>query len=233
MSFLKNLFQRSHAENTKDGVKRNDLPVVNKDWMEIRDFFYSNAFGSSPDTKVWHETSPVIPHIDIYVFPPCKELQRDFYTIVTSGMSEVKMNIPEGISNAYQRVEILLYLKELYKEEGKTPWYIEIMNSLSHLPFRKNTWLGVGHTISNGYPAKPLCDGSILTNYLLLNPVCEPDIVQNGFTYGKENVNFLWLTFLSDEETQYKLDHGVDEFFSKCNDQNFPVITDPYRKSIL
>ena len=46
----------------------------------------------------------------LYCYAPSKSLRRDYWTIVTMGLSGTKMNVPEGIEGAenYSRCEVSL-----------------------------------------------------------------------------------------------------------------------------
>jgi hypothetical protein len=71
---------------------------------EDRERIYGELFGES-DT-VLHELLPLIPHVDVYRFPPnCK---RDVFTFVTGGMSDLPMNAPSELGADYRRAELAL-----------------------------------------------------------------------------------------------------------------------------
>jgi len=75
---------------------------------EDRERIYSELFGEA-DT-VLHELLPLIPHIDVYRFPPSGK--RDFFTFVTGGMSDLPMNAPPELGADYRRAELIFYSTE-------------------------------------------------------------------------------------------------------------------------
>jgi hypothetical protein len=104
---------------------------------------------------------------------------------------------------------------------------------LAHYPFEQKTWLAFTHTLTNGTPPSPIIEDSILTTALLLPAVYEADEFVNDFKLGGEQVNFLWLTYISDKETEYKLKYGYDKLVDSFSADNFPRVFDPFRQSIF
>ena len=140
------------------------------EWKELRENQYRKWLGDSEKAFVWHEIVPIIPHVDIHVFPPSKELGRNYFTLVTSGMSDEKMILPKGIDKQFARAEIIFYIAN---DESKTyqtnkPWYVEAMSFYAHFPFDYKTWLASSHTLPNGNPPAPVVDDSSLTTALFL-----------------------------------------------------------------
>jgi len=76
-------------------------------------------------------------------------------------------------------------------------------------------------------------DGSLLTTALFLPAIFEPKVFVQDFKLGNEKVNFLWLTFISDKETEYKLKNGYEKLVEKFNQENFPRVFNPLRQPIL
>jgi hypothetical protein len=72
-----------------------------------------------------------------------------------------------------------------------------------------------------------------LTTALLLPPIFEPKEFAQDFKLGNETVNFLWLTYISDKETEYKLKYGYDKLVDKFTPDNFPQVFNPFRPSII
>lgn len=206
-----------------------------EEWQELRERHYKKWLGESENILVWQEIMPVIPHVDIHVFPPLKELDRNFYTLITSGMSDEKMTLPKKIDGQNARAELVFYVSDVDIKPYQTeePWYITSMRFLAHFPFDFKSWLAVSHTLPNGNPPTPVVEGSSLTTALFLTPIFEPKEFVQDFKLGDEKVNFLWLTFLSNEETEYKLVHGYNALVDKLNSDNMPQVFNPFRRSII
>ncbi len=104
---------------------------------------------------------------------------------------------------------------------------------MAHFPFSYKTWLAPSHTIPNGNPPAPVVEGSLLTTAILLPAIFEAKGFVQDFRLSGEKVNFLWLTFISDKETEYKLSEGYGKFVEKLNKDNFPQVFDVFRPSAI
>lgn len=227
---------RIHAyDRPTDDAPRFGFSSAPAEWNENRENHYREWFGDSKDIFVWHEVLPLVPHIDIHVFPPSAELGRNYYTLITSGMSDEKMALPKGIDSQYARAELVFYVADALTKAYETtkPWFVGAMTFLAHFPFDFKTWLAVSHTIPNGNPPAPVVEGSVLTTALFLPPIFESKGFAQDFKLGDETVNFLWLTYISDKETEYKLKYGYDKLVEKFTPDNFPKVFNPFRSSII
>jgi len=112
-----------------------------KELIRAREDVYERLFGLMQ--HVWHERTSEDPHIDVYCFKP-GHAGRDFYTLVTGGMSSREMALPKGLPDPMRmpRIELVFYCKEPKKE------YAEFLRRLAHYPFDNKTWFGAGHTMS-------------------------------------------------------------------------------------
>jgi hypothetical protein len=63
--------------------------------VAAREQVYADVFGDR--FTVSHELLPLVPHIDVYVFEPDDDRGRDFFTLVTGGMSDLPMGVPDGV----------------------------------------------------------------------------------------------------------------------------------------
>jgi hypothetical protein len=133
---------------------------------KIREKVYEQFFGEA--RNVYHEVFPLIPHIDVYMFCPRDEGGRDFWTLVTSGMSDLAMNVP-AVVEAPRRCELIFYCSEPKRE------YLETMRWLAHFPHDQKTWIGSGHTVPNGDPPEPFWGSSVLDTILFLQPIVKHD----------------------------------------------------------
>ncbi|SEO83260.1 Suppressor of fused protein (SUFU) [Paenibacillus sp. OV219] len=60
-----------------------------------------------PVQTVFHELASDLVHIDILIVAPTKE--RNFYTLITCGMSDEPMTVPAG-AEAYRYAELMICL---------------------------------------------------------------------------------------------------------------------------
>jgi hypothetical protein len=248
VKLLRRLFHRGKSERKTAGgsvlidhpsrperQRRMGSPSAPPGWREAREQYYDRWFGSSESARVWHELTPAVPHIDVYIYPPSTAQNRNFFTLVTSGMSDEMMHHPKDLEpHLVSRAEIITYVSSVNLTSGQRekPWYVA-MSIFAHFPFDYKTWLSCGHTVPNGQPPAPIVEGSELTTALFMRPTLEPSNFTNGLVLGNEKVNFLWLTFITDDECQYKLEHGFDALIGIFERGGFPRVLDPYRKSIL
>ncbi len=244
MNFMRRLFSKSKKSSEKVRVEKNTFGQVSpnlgfsdapEEWQTYRENLYRKWFGNSEGILVWHEILPVIPHVDIHVFPPSKELGRDYFTLITSGMSDEKMLLPKDIDEQYARAEIIFYIEndESNLNQTEKPWYVQSMSFLAHFPFDYKTWLAVSHTIPNGDPPSPVINSSTLTTAFFVPAIFEAKEFIQEFKLGTEKVNILWLTYLNNKETEFVLKYGYDKFMEKLNPNNFPQVFSPYRQSVI
>jgi hypothetical protein len=150
-------------------------------------------------------------------------------------MSDEKMFLSQGIDDHLARAELIFYVAhdETINYQTEKPWYVNAMGFYAHFPFNYKTWLGNSHTLPNGDPPAPVVEGSQLTTALFLPAIFEKQEFIQNFKLGEDKVNLLWLTYLSDKETEYKLKKGIQKLVDKFNKDNFPQVFNPFRKSII
>jgi hypothetical protein len=192
---------------------------------EARQAVYRRFFGEA--INVSHEVFPLIPHVDIYSYRGCDSDDPEVCTLVTSGMSDLEMNVPAGI-DAPRRVELIFYCSE------PKPEHIQTMRFLAHFPHDQKTWIGVGHTIPNGNPPAPLWGSPVLDTVLLIPPIVKRDTtLPDELVLGGEAVHFLWLVPLTTPECNLKLAEGLDAILDLFGKNRHPYVFDPNRPSYV
>lgn len=164
---------------------------------------------------VWHEIISEHVHIDIHVINPTQE--KPFYTLVTSGMSDLPMNVPEGCEKL-RYSELCLSLpstwqmgQEPFKDENNY-WPLRWLKILSRFPHQFDTWLCHGHTVPNGDPAEPFVAGTSLNTMMLLQPVLHDEQFAT-LELEEKVIHFYSLIPLYTEEVNLKLDKGVEALY--------------------
>ena len=109
---------------------------------------------------VFHELFPLIPHVDVYRFPPSGD--RDFYSYVTGGMSDEPDVVARGGGADARRVELVFYASEDNQE------YSDLLRTLAHFPHDNRTWLHWGHTMPNGTPPRPILGAEALDSFFFM-----------------------------------------------------------------
>lgn len=189
---------------------------------EHREKYYEQMFGPMSN-DMYHSTDNKSPHIDIYQFGPHGD--RDYWTLITAGMSDAKQFIPKGMPfEIAPRAEILMYVKE------PQTWMFNVLKTLSEMPFDKKTFLHWWHTIAYGMPMTD--EPSLLTGFFLLPPYFEPEGF-NNLTIDGDKVDFIWLVPITDLEMEYKAKYGGAALDDLLRDARISPIVDEGRKSII
>jgi hypothetical protein len=188
--------------------------------IEQREAHYTRFLGPL-DQKVMHSTDIKPVHVDIYTFAPTSE--RDFYTLITGGMSDVRQNIPDDWECA-PRAEIMLYTKE---PKG---WMYNVLKGLAEMPSDDDTFLSYRHTIPNGQPMT--AEPSLLTSFFMSPVFGERD----GFTpllLDEDAVDVLLLIPITEGERALAVDQGSDALLALFRLREFDPVIDEHRSCLV
>ena len=212
----------SSSEGPKLGITDADTEA----YAELRHQVYQSTFG--PCDKVSHELIPRIPHIDVFIHPPCPALERDFYTLVTGGMSDVQMSLERGV-DASARVELVFYCQEPREE------YIQMLRWLAHFPHDYRTWVGGMHTLLyGGDPPDEIPGTNGLNSFVLLPPILQSDVeLPDALVLDGDHVELLWVVPLTSAECDLKLQQGTEALLNLLDQNDHPFVFDPNRKSYV
>ncbi|GGG72025.1 suppressor of fused domain protein [Paenibacillus radicis (ex Gao et al. 2016)] len=189
-----------------------------------------------PIESVYHEIISDLIHLDILFVPPTKE--RDYMTLVTCGMSNLPMTVPEG-AEAFRYAELMICLpaswkisEESFKSEEHY-WPIRSLKTLARLPHEYNTWLYADHTIPNNNPVENYAKNTKLSGMMLTLPTAveSPNEFYTLAISPDKEVHFFNLLPLYNEEMNYKLKHGADALLEKLDQAGINLIVDPSRKN--
>ena len=194
-------------------------------FAEARESVYTRHFGEA--IKVWHELIPLIPHVDVFTYIR-QDQGRDFYTLITGGMSDLEMTLPVEAKGAARRVELIFYCWEA-KEE-----YLKTIQWLAHFPHDFKTWIGPGHTLPTENIPAPLWGSPVLNMILFIPTILKSDATMSDeLTLADEPVDFLWVVPLTTPECNLKLEKGSKAIFDLFNLHHHPFVFDPNRKSYV
>ncbi len=194
-------------------------------FAEARNEVFGRIFGNVHDTSL--EPLPRLPRIDVLTYFRQAKDGRSTCTLVTSGMSDLPMELPASV-DAPRRVELIFYCSEPTQE------YIETMRWLAHFPHDQKAWIGSGHTVPNGNPPKPFFGSAILDTILFLPPIVKRDqALPDELKLGGDPVHFLWMVPLTTPECQLKLDRGTDAILGLFQKNRHPHVFDPRRASYV
>jgi hypothetical protein len=198
-------------ENERKRVALDEIKIGN----HLEKFFL--AEDNKDRTTVF---SCVFGGVHVYCYAPSDLLGRDYWTLVTMGMSGTKMNVPHDLPDRelYARAELLCYLpanwnlpKALGGPITEENWPVEMIRSLANYVIATGNWLADDHGIANLLsepPGQPFVPSTKLANMILLEPVNEDD----GFSYvdvNDERVNFYVVVPLTAAEAQWKREVGA------------------------
>jgi hypothetical protein len=209
-----------------------DLEIVGGDEGTIEAVSDHVEAHLGPVAGVFHEIVSDKVHLDVHVVHPTKK--RKFHTLVTSGMSDRPMTLPEGV-DAHRFAELCISLPadwdlryEAFEDET-VYWPIRWLKMMARLPHDYRTWLGFGHTVPNGDPPEPFAENTDLCCMLVLPPVQLPDAFQLLTTPAGKEVVFYTLVPLYREEMEYKLEKGTEALLNRLDKHGIGGVVDPGR----
>jgi len=185
--------------------------------------------------KVLHEDVSYFVHIDVLWIKATAE--RPYHVLVTSGVSDEPMHVPEGMAG-HTRVELVIALP---KEWPLTPesfanennyWPVRWLKQIGRLPHQQDTWLGWGHTIPNGAPAKPIAN-TTFTGVMLTPAYALPTEFFHLTTKSGDQIRFYALIPLYQEEMDFKLDAGAEKLEDLLEKHHVDFVIDSHRHSVI
>jgi hypothetical protein len=184
---------------------------------------------------VFHELISDLVHIDVHQIKPTRE--RNFWTLITTGMSDRPMTVPEGVTDAHY-AELMICLPpswkisdEAFKDEANY-WPIGLLKLLSRLPHEYGTWLAPGHTIPNADPPEPYAPDTKFCCAMLVNPLTTPPEFDQFEAGTGKVIRFLAVIPLYLEEVELKLKQGSDELIKRLEKQGVTEVLKPGRKNV-
>jgi hypothetical protein len=192
-----------------------------------REKVYQERFGNK--WRLHRERPSEGPAIDVYVFEPGaqKGEPREFYTLVTGGMSNSPMAVPDGAS--FRRAELILYVDEPADK------HVNLLRWLARLPhIQQGTWYAPGSTMTNGQPPQPIFEGSELSCFLFSQSIVVPDAaIQQKLVLEGDPTVMLWVVPITNLECQFILKRNLDEFYRVLDKKAHPLVLDEKRHSYI
>ncbi len=188
-----------------------------------------------PIPMVFHELVSDLVHIDVHHVPPSSG--RDFHTLITSGMSDRPMTVPEDAED-FQFAELLLCLPPDWPltrtdfADERNYWPIRLLKVLARLPHEYGTWLGVGHTVPNGgEKPQPYADNTQFCCAMVAPPLkFAPEFRQ--LELDDRVINFYAVWPLLPNETVFKLQQGFDPLVERLLADGVSEVIDVARRSV-
>lgn len=186
-------------------------------------------------SMVFHEIISDTVHIDVHHVKPTPE--RPFHTLITSGMSDFPMSVPEDVE-APCYLELMVTLPQSWRiddksfEDEKWYWPIRQLKFLARFPHKYDTWLGWGHTLPNGDPATPFADNTLFSGVIVLPSVTVPTEFYTLKINDEKTIDFFSIVPLYEEEMNLKLNKGTEVLLDKFDNYGINDIVDIDRRNV-
>ena len=208
------------------------LPPADADRMRLIADHIEEQLG--PIDYVFHELVSEYVHIDVHRIPPQKN--RPYYTLVTSGMSEQPMTVPNG-AESLRFAELMICLPpnwplsmEDFRDE-RNYWPIRLLKVLARLPHEFRTWLGMSHSVPNGEPPRPYAPDTKFSSAVLVPPLTCPDAFRTFQLDEDQTIHFYAVLPLYPEELECKLQQGMNVLIDRLDSARVTELVNPRRKN--
>ena len=187
-------------------------------------------------TTVFHELVSTDVHIDIHIVAPTED--RPFYTLVTSGMSDRPMTVPEGAENL-RYAELALCLPPdwpMASEDWKDPnhyWPIKALKVLARFPHEYQTWLCMDHTVPHNNPPTPYAPNCPYSCALIGPVSTAPEEFSSLEVSPEKTIHFFGVQFIYLEEMEFKMNAGAEPLFEAFDAMGYSEIVDLQRESVV
>lgn len=228
-------YSESGASIIHHESQQHNSKVANSDEMAIEAISqHIEQYVGSPET-VFHELISDLVHIDVHVVNPTPD--RDYFTLVTSGMSDLSMTTPERYEKA-RYAEMVICLPSTWdlsteglKDESNY-WPIRWLKTLARFPHDYKTWLYPSHTVPNGEPPRPYAENTELCCALLLWPILFDDDFKELNIREDKTINFLTFVPIYQEELDVNLKYGFNLFVDQLDAAEITELLDINRENI-
>jgi suppressor of fused protein SUFU len=190
---------------------------------------------------VFHGLASPYVHVDVHVVPPRPD--RDFYTLITSGMSDKPMNVPRKVRDkGFEFAELVLCLPSSWKmtnsgdvmtgETTGRDWPAIWLRKLARFPHEYNTWMWWGHSMPNGDPPMPFSEETDLCGWVLLEPKLAPDQFKHLTRRDGSKIRFLAAVPVYKEEMALKISEGSERLEEMLEDSGITELVDGKRSNV-
>ncbi len=192
--------------------------------------------------NVFHEVVSDTVHIDINVIPPTPE--RNVYTLITTGMSDLPMTVDEEdpAGDELRYAELMICLPPDWpidtsdlsvKSDHEHTWPVQVLKFLARFPHTYDTYLAMGHTIPNGDPAEAIADNVDFTGFILIPPMLVSEEFSQLEISEDKVINFYGICPVYQEEMNLKLKKGADKLFDLFEQNRVSELVDIERPCVV
>lgn len=143
---------------------------------------------------------------------------------------------PDAGECAYAELFLLLpptwpLTMEAFKSEDNY-WPLRLLKRLARFPLEHSTWLGYGHTVTNGDPNEPYAPGTKLCGALLMPPISLPKDFGTLKMPDVRTVRFWQVLPLYQEEMDLKVRQGTNALLDLFDRHGAPDVVSPKRRNV-
>ncbi|WP_397570896.1 suppressor of fused domain protein [Schlesneria sp. T3-172] len=206
-------------------------PVDSRKRRKIADHIESTI---GPIDFIFHELVSEYVQIDVYRVPP--QTNHPYYTLVTSGMSELPMTVPDG-AEALRYAELMLCLPRTWNlgmddfRDERHYWPIRLLKVLARLPHEFQTWLGPGHSVPNGVPPLTYASNTHFCGAVLMPPLNPPTRFRTLDMGDDEEIHFYAVIPLYADEMECKVQKGMNYLIDRLDRAEVNEVIDIQRKN--
>lgn len=187
-----------------------------------------------PIETVYHELISDLVHIDVHFVPATDG--RQWHTLVTSGMSDRAMTVPEGWED-HRFAELMVCLPPEWPmgeeefESERHYWPIRWLKTLARFPHEYETWLSYFHSVPNGDPPEPFAENTELCGWILLPPLTAPEEFHTLKIDDDKLIRFCAIVPLYLEELELKIHRGSDALLDRFDRFEVSEVVDVARRN--
>jgi suppressor of fused protein SUFU len=190
------------------------------------------------DFFVLHEDKSSTVHIDVHVIRP--SVIRPYFTLMTSGMSDLDMHVPPGLEDL-GLAEVCICLPGAWPlaiddfrwREPKFFWPIAVLKNAAKYPHIHQTWFSWGHTVGRTERPEPLDSETEFTGIMLLKPATFPEGADQVETEDGRTIRYLALIPLLENEMNFRQEFGSDALEDKLIEAEVTELLNPQRLTVV
>lgn len=173
--------------------------------------------------------------LSVLVVEPTAE--HPYYTLITSGMSQRPMTVPEDDESS-PYAELMLQLPadwpmtEAGLQDERNGWPVQALQRMARFPHGYGTWLGAFHSVPNGIPAEPYGPGVPFAGALISPMINVPQDAQTIEVADGTSIALLALVPLYPGEVTLKLTKGTDALIGELDRGGVSELLDPARPAL-
>ena len=183
---------------------------------ETRESAFAGHFG--PPSQIIRPSEPG--GISVCVYPAND--RRPFATMVTSGLSDHAMQVPQGPWSP--RAELIWYIDQPHVG------YAESLRSLATIPSVHGRGFWFGATMDNGAPPAPIFRGSVLNSFLfMVSSVRADHALCDSLSIEGDPLQLLWVVPITLSERHFLNTYGMQQFCWLLDHNQHAICNDPGR----